>query len=102
MSLGCSVVHCWSKCRSDKLWTDDHIEWFLEKALKHQTAASSANACTMDGAAAGDLLVLPWSTYDGQFIKLRQKKGNKTLVSEHNHAAEGARLSSAITRLPPR
>jgi hypothetical protein len=25
----------------------------------------------------GDLLVLPWSAYDGQFIRLRQRKGKK-------------------------
>ena len=25
----------------------------------------------------GDLLALPWSAYDGQFIRLRQRKGKK-------------------------
>ena len=31
----------------------------------------------MDGATAGDLLALPSSAYNGQFIRLRQRKGKK-------------------------
>jgi integrase len=56
--------------RSDKLWTDDHIEQFLAKAPKHLHLPLILALWT--GQRQADLLRLPWSAYDGQFIRLRQ------------------------------
>jgi integrase len=61
--------------RTDNLWTDDHIEQFSAKAPKHLHLPLMLALGT--GQRQGDLLVLPWSAYDGQFIRLRQRKGNK-------------------------
>ena len=52
--------------RTDNLWTDDHIKQFLEKAPEHLHLPLILAVWT--GQTQGDLLVLPWSGYDGQFI----------------------------------
>jgi integrase len=61
--------------RSDKLWTDDHVKQFLDKAPKHLRLPLMLALWT--GQRQGDLLRLPWSAYDGQFIRLRQRKGKR-------------------------
>jgi len=61
--------------RSENLWTENHIKQFLEKAPEHLHLPLMLAVWT--GQRQGDLLVLPWSAYDGQFIRLRQRKGKK-------------------------
>jgi integrase len=61
--------------RSDRLWTDDHVKQFLKKAPKHLHLPLMLALWT--GQRQGDLLALPWSAYDGQFIRLRQRKGKR-------------------------
>ena len=60
---------------SDKLWTDDHVKQFLKKAPKHLHLPLTLALWTEQRQ--GDLLALPWSEYDGQFIRLRQRKSKK-------------------------
>jgi integrase len=59
--------------RTDKLWTDDHVSQFLAVAPAHLHLPLMLALWT--GQRQGDLLRLPWSAYDGRFIRLRQSKG---------------------------
>jgi integrase len=59
--------------RTDKLWTDADIGKFLAAAPSHLHLPLMLALWT--GQRQGDLLRLPWSAYDGKFIRLRQSKG---------------------------
>jgi integrase len=58
--------------RSDKIWTDEQLEAFYEKAPAHLHLALALGFWT--GQRQRDLLRLRWSDYDGTHIRLRQKK----------------------------
>jgi integrase len=58
--------------RSEKIWQETHIATFMAKAsqpLQHALVLALET-----GQRQGDLLALPWSAYDGQWIRLRQQK----------------------------
>jgi integrase len=59
--------------RTDLIWTDNDVATFLEKAPAHLHLPLMLALWT--GQRQGDLLRLPWSAYDGAFIRLRQSKG---------------------------
>jgi integrase len=61
--------------RSEKLWTDGDVARFMENAPEHLHLALMLALWT--GQRQGDLLCLPWSAYDGEFIRLRQGKGGR-------------------------
>jgi integrase len=69
--------------RSDKIWLDEHVAAFMGVASEPLQRAMVLALAT--GQRQGDLLVLPWSAYDGTWIRLRQ---NKT----------GARVNIPVTR----
>jgi integrase len=69
--------------RSDKIWLDDHVAAFMGAASDPLQRAMVLGLET--GQRQGDLLILPWSAYDGTWIRLRQ---NKT----------GARVNIPVTR----
>jgi integrase len=58
--------------RVDKIWSDDDVNQFLATAPSHLCLAMLLAINT--GQRQGDLLKLAWSAYDGQVIKVRQKK----------------------------
>jgi integrase len=58
--------------RASKIWNDDDIERFLRSAPPYLRLAMLLAINT--GQRQGDLLRLPWSSYDGATIKLRQGK----------------------------
>jgi integrase len=64
--------------RSDKVWTDVDEAAFLAKAPKHLHLALILALWT--GQRQGDLLRLPWSAYDGRYIRLRQRKTGARVV----------------------
>jgi integrase len=58
--------------RSEKIWEESHVATFMAKAslpLQHALLLALET-----GQRQGDLLALPWSAYDGQWIRLRQAK----------------------------
>jgi len=59
--------------RTGKLWTDNDVEQFMKVAPVHLHLPLMLALWT--GQRQGDLLQLPWSAYDGQFIRLRPSKG---------------------------
>lgn len=59
--------------RSDKIWTASDEAAFLAQAPSHLHLAIRLALWT--GQRQGDLLRLPWSAYDGDFIRFRQSKG---------------------------
>lgn len=63
--------------RTEKLWTDDHVQRFMTAAPRHLHLALMLALWT--GQRQGDLLALAWSAYDGQFIRLRQGKGARRI-----------------------
>ena len=69
--------------RSDKIWLDEHVAAFMGVASEPLQRAMVVALET--GQRQGDLLVLPWSAFDGSSIRLRQ---NKT----------GARVSIPVTK----
>jgi integrase len=58
--------------RTDKIWTEEHEKRFLESAPPHLHLPLILALWT--GQRQGDLLRLPWSAYDGEYIRLRQSK----------------------------
>jgi integrase len=58
--------------RSEKIWTDEHVAAFMAKAPDYLQRALILALET--GQRQGDLLALPWSFYDGQWIRLKQHK----------------------------
>src|SRR5690606_32701171 len=58
--------------RADLIWTESDVAKFMAVA---PITLQWALVLAMDtGKRQGDLLVLPWSAYDGQWIRLRQQK----------------------------
>jgi integrase len=58
--------------RVDKIWSDVDVSRFLEVAPTHMRLAMKLAINT--GQRQGDLLKLPWSAYDGNTIRVRQRK----------------------------
>jgi integrase len=58
--------------RIHKIWEDEDVARFLRTAPSHLHLAMLLAINT--GQRQGDLLRLPWSAYDGKYIKLRQRK----------------------------
>jgi integrase len=58
--------------RADKIWTEEHVAAFMEIAPEYLQRALVLALET--GQRQADLLALPWSSYDGQWIRLRQHK----------------------------
>ena len=58
--------------RAEKIWTEDHIARLL--AVASADIAMAALLALWSGQRQGDLLRLPWSAYDGKYIRLRQSK----------------------------
>jgi integrase len=65
--------------RADKIWTEEHVAAFM--ATAPETLQRALVLALETGQRQGDLLVLPWSAYDGTWIRLRQSKtGRKVNV----------------------
>jgi len=64
--------------RSDKVWTDADVTAFLKIAPPEMALALMLALWT--GQRQGDLLALPWSSYDGSRFQLRQSKTKRRLV----------------------
>jgi integrase len=58
--------------RSEKIWTEEHIAAFMAVAPEYLKRALVLALET--GQRQGDLLALPWSAYDGQWVRLKQHK----------------------------
>ena len=63
--------------RVDKIWDDEQVARFLQFAPPYLRLAMLLAINT--GQRQGDLLRLPWSAYDGEAIKLRQKKDRRAM-----------------------
>lgn len=61
--------------RADKIWLPQHVEAFMQRASSEMQLALMLGLHT--GQRQGDLRRLPWSSYDGERITLRQSKGGK-------------------------
>jgi integrase len=73
------VARLYHADRSEKIWSEQHVASFMAAApMPLQRALVLA---LETGQRQGDLLVLPWSAYDGTWIRLRQAKtGRKVNV----------------------
>jgi integrase len=58
--------------RSEKIWTEQNIAAFM--AVASEPLQRALVLALETGQRQGDLLVLPWSAYDGTWIRLRQGK----------------------------
>lgn len=63
--------------RAEKIWTDADEAAFLERAPAHLHLPLALALWT--GQRQGDLLRLPWSAYDGKWIRLRQSKTSRRI-----------------------
>ena len=73
------VEHLYHADRADKIWTEDNVAAFM--ALAPVTLQRALVLALETGQRQGDLLVLPWSAFDGTWIRLRQSKtGRKVSV----------------------
>jgi integrase len=61
--------------RVDRIWTTEDIAAFLQAAPPHLHLPLLIALWT--GQRQGDILRLPWSAYDGQFIRLRPRKSDR-------------------------
>jgi integrase len=64
--------------RSEKIWTPEDEASFLRRAPAHLHLPLELALWT--GQRQGDLLRLPWSSYDGSHIRLRQSKTGRKIV----------------------
>jgi integrase len=74
--------------RAEKIWTADDEAAFLEHAPSHLHLALLLALWT--GQRQGDLLRLPWSAYDGKYIRLRQSKCGRSVVIPVGAPLKGA------------
>jgi integrase len=81
--------------RSDSIWTTDDEAAFLRSAPAHLHLPLLLALWT--GQRQGDLLRLPWSAYDGRYIRLRQSKGKMPVT-----IPVGAPLKAALDATPKR
>ena len=81
--------------RAEKIWTAADEAAFLERAPAHLRLPLLLALWT--GQRQGDLLRLPWSSYDGRHIRLRQSKGGARVV-----IPVGAPLKAALDAAPKR
>jgi integrase len=58
--------------RSEKIWEEQHLAAFL--AVASEPLQRALVLALETGQRQGDLLALPWSAYDGQWVRLRQAK----------------------------
>jgi len=63
--------------RADKIWTEEHVAAFM--AAAPETLQRALVLALETGQRQGDLLVLPWSAYDGTWIRLRQSKTGRAV-----------------------
>jgi len=68
----------YSADRSEKIWTEADIARLLSVASPEMELALML--ALWSGQRQGDLLVLPWSAYDGSHIRLRQSKTGAAVV----------------------
>ena len=64
--------------RAEKIWTENDIARLL--AVASPSIAMAALLALWTGQRQGDLLQLPWSAYDGKFIRLRQSKTGRRVT----------------------
>jgi integrase len=75
--------------RSEKIWKETHIARFM--AVASEPLRRALVLALETGQRQGDLLALPWSAYDGQWIRLRQSKSKR-------HNREGRKVEIPVTR----
>ena len=63
--------------RADKIWTEEHVAAFM--AVAPETLQRALVLALETGQRQGDLLVLPWSAFDGTWIRLRQSKTGRAV-----------------------
>ena len=81
--------------RRDNIWTADDEAAFLKAAASHLHLPLMLALWT--GQRQGDLLRLPWSAYDGTYIRLRQSKTGKRVMVK-----VGAPLKTLLDATPKR
>ncbi len=81
--------------RADKVWSDGDLEAFLAVARPEMRLALMLALWT--GQRQGDLLRLPWSAYDGRYIRLKQSKTGVRVT-----IPAGAPLKAMLDALPRR
>ena len=64
--------------RAERIWTEDAIARLL--AVASPSIAMAALLALSTGQRQGDLLRLPWSAYDGKYIRLRQSKTGRYVI----------------------
>ena len=68
----------YSADRADKIWSDENVSRFLVCAPPGMALAMMLALWT--GQRQGDLLTLPWSSYDGRHIRLQQSKTGRRVT----------------------
>jgi integrase len=81
--------------RRENIWTSADEAAFLQRAPAHLHLPLMLALWT--GQRQGDLLRLPWSAYDGKYIRLRQSKTGKPIV-----VRVGAPLKAMLDAAPKR
>ena len=69
------VERLYSADRSDQIWTEADVAKF--NAVAPATLQRALALALDTGQRQGDLLILPWSAYDGAWIRRRQSKGGR-------------------------
>jgi integrase len=66
------IDRLYSADRSEKIWEEQHLAAFM--AVASEPLQRALVLALETGQRQGDLIALPWSAYDGQWIRLRQGK----------------------------
>ncbi len=76
--MSCRTPRGYDSDRSDLIWLPEHVTAFCKVAPDELKLAMVLALCT--GQRQGDLLMMTWGQYDGQWINLRQSKGKKRVA----------------------
>jgi integrase len=85
--------------RADKVWSADDEAAFLQRSAAHLNLPLLLALWT--GQRQGDLLRLPWSAYDGAYVRLRQRKGGVRVVIPVGTPLKAALDAAAKTKKGP-
>jgi integrase len=89
------MVH--SGTRRDIIWSDDQVDTFLARAPRHMSRALLLAIWT--GQRQADLLSLKWSDYDGEYIRLRQRKMGRGRSGRHVKVLVSRELREVLSEI---
>ncbi len=88
-------AHLYHADRSEKIWEEQHLAAFM--AVASEPLRRALVLALETGQRQGDLLRLPWSAYDGIWIRLRQSKNGRPVNIPATRVLQGVLANTKPT-----